>query len=59
MYTPKFEKPLSPAALRANMAYYLAKQEQAAKEASLMMARARRCAEQLAAAVHTEILLSK
>lgn len=53
MYIPKFEKPLGPAALRANMAYFLAKQEQAAQEAASMMARARHCAELLAAHAKT------
>lgn len=48
MYTPKFEKPLGPAALRANLAYYLAQQEKANKQAAEAMANARRCAEKLA-----------
>lgn len=53
MYTPKFEKPLGPAALRANLAYFLAQQEKHNKEATLYMARARVCAEQLAAQAKT------
>lgn len=53
MYTPKFEKPLGPAALRANLAYFLAQQEKHNKEAACYMAKARDCAEKLAAQAKT------
>ena len=48
MYIPKFEKPLGPAALRANLSYYLAQQEKHNKQALEAMAKARECAEKLA-----------
>lgn len=48
MYIPKFEKPLGPAALRANLSYYLAQQEKHNKAALEAMAKARECAEKLA-----------
>lgn len=47
MYTPKFEKPLGPAALKANLEYWLNANRTLMDQANVAMEEARKCIDAL------------